>query len=196
MPFGCRRAHVVKPKEYVHKTTIDDHAWVDSNLGLSVHSPGAYCTTSGCAVHRPRAHHFRCLLRRAALPTSPGRRAVRGPRTVPELPTRASPNAAQPPGMPRPKTRRLIPPAPLALPVAPSSPPPRSTIENFDSAVRGATATARSSRNVLLLHSGPHDRPDGLVTNFLRRLGLAVTVVDLHASDSSFGVRGGEQPFE
>ena len=40
LPFGCR-AHVVRPKEYIHKGDIDAHAWVGANLGRSSSSPGA-----------------------------------------------------------------------------------------------------------------------------------------------------------
>ena len=52
LPFGCR-AHVVRPKEFVRKGSIDAHAWVSANLGRSASSPGAYNAwvpaTAACA---------------------------------------------------------------------------------------------------------------------------------------------------
>ena len=49
--------------------------------------------------------------------------------------------------------------------------------EEYDKATRGAAANARRSRRVLLLFSGPYQRPDGLAA-FLTKLGLEPVLLD------------------
>ena len=49
--------------------------------------------------------------------------------------------------------------------------------EAYDAAVHGPQARARSSRSILLLFSGPHQRPDGLAA-FLAKLGFSTVMVD------------------
>jgi hypothetical protein len=99
MPFGCR-AHVIKPKDYVKKSSIDPHAWSGSNLGLSISSRGSYHvwvpstgrvhTTSDVVftgryfLHRPKGNQH----------------------VGPDIPTDASPDASQPPGL-APKAKKV-----------------------------------------------------------------------------------------
>ena len=47
----------------------------------------------------------------------------------------------------------------------------------FDAATRGAHANARASKDILLLYSGPHRRPDSLAA-FLSQQGFTSTLVD------------------
>ena len=73
----------------------------------------------------------------------------------------------------------------LAPPPAEDSPPaPQTVQEAYDLATRGARATARSSKRVLILFSGSYSRPDGLGA-YLTKLGLEAVMVD------NDGKRGG-----
>jgi hypothetical protein len=54
---------------------------------------------------------------------------------------------------------------------------PPTLADAFDVATRARPRTARASRTVLVLFSGPYERPDGLAV-FLRRLGFLVELVD------------------
>jgi len=59
---------------------------------------------------------------------------------------------------------------------------PETVAAAVDSATRRTANSARASRHVLLLFSGPYERPDGLAV-FLRRLGFTVTCVDNDTSN-------------
>ena len=176
MPLGCR-AYVVKPDSFMAKTNIPTRAWRGVNLGRSVLSPGAYLVwvKSTGRVHVTSDVYFA----ERRFPLRP-----KGSRHVgPDLPTPPPPDASQPPGVP------LL--AAAAAPASPSAPPsaaaPQTLSEAYEQGTRGRPATARASRRVLLLFSGPYERPDGLAV-FLRQSGFEVSLVD---SDPKRG--GGER---
>ena len=153
MPFGCR-AFAVKPREQYSKTTIDPRAWVGINLGRSARSPGAYkifVPSAGRIVVTSDAYFMEGFF--PMRPKGEQHDELAAPPTVPD-----DDAAAQPPGPP---TRQ----AGAA----------RSSVSTaFRDATRGGPPL---SRRVLLLFSGPYDRPDGLAA-FLRRRGIDVDLID------------------
>ena len=164
MPLGCR-TYVVKPTAFVKKTSIPPRAWRGVNLGRSVLSPGAYnvWVKSTGRVHVTSDVYFS----ERHFPLRP-----KGARHVgPDVPTVAPADDAQPPGVPAPADAQPA----AAAPIAPAG--ALTLAESYESATRGRRSTARSSRHVLLLFSGPYERPDGLSV-FLRRFGFDVTLVD------------------
>ena len=154
MPFGCR-AFAVKPREQYSKTTIDPRAWVGINLGRSARSPGAYkifVPSAGRIVVTSDAYFMEGFF--PMRPKGEQHDELAAPPTVPD----GDDAAAQPPGPP---TRQ----AGAA----------RSSVSTaFRDATRGGPPL---SRRVLLLFSGPYDRPDGLAA-FLRRRGIDVDLID------------------
>ena len=167
MPFGCR-AFAVKPRSQYSKTTIDPRAWVGVNLGRSSRSPGAYeilvpstgriVTTSdayfeeGYYPFRPKGE------RQDELQVTP-------PPTSPVL------DESQPPGTPQ-------------AVAAPVTPVPAASAPGFVGSLGqafGVAAGTPPSRRVLLLFSGPYDRPDGIAAFLLRR-GVEVDLVDAGSS--------------
>ena len=153
MPFGCR-AYAVKPREQYSKTTIDPRAWVGLNLGRSSKSPGAYkiyVPSIGRIVVTSDAYFEENFYPMRARGDHHVDIDSSPPPTVPPA------DDSQPPG----------PPAQLAGSAL-------SMATAFSDAVR---STAPASRRVLILFSGPYDRPDGLAA-FLRRRGLDVDLVD------------------
>lgn len=174
MPLGCR-AFVVKPEAFVRKSEIPTRAWKGVNLGRVPSTPGAYYihVKSTGRVHVTSDIYFA----ERHFPLRP-----KGSRHVgPDVPTRAPSGPAQPPGVPPavPSSEGDVSPTstPASEPVPPSPAPPVTLAEAYERATRGRPRAARASRHVLLLFSGPYDRPDGLAI-FLRRLGLEVTMVD------------------
>ena len=104
LPFGCR-AHVVRPKDFIRKSTIDAHAWPGANLGRSSSSPGAYnvWVPSTGRVHTSSDVYFTERL----FP----HRAPHDQFVGPDLPAAPAVDASQPPGI-----------ATLPPPAAPSPP--------------------------------------------------------------------------
>ena len=181
LPLGCR-AYVVKPQSFVRKTLIPTRAWRGINYGRSVTIPGAYnvFVKSTGRVHVTSDVYFT----ERYFPLRPKGTRHAGP----ELPVRAVDHGeAQPPGVPAavPVTLAPSPPTNVAANVAVEVAPP-TLADAFDTATRTRPHTARASRTVLILFSGPYERPDGLAV-FLRRLGFLVELVD---NDPPQGGRG------
>ena len=159
MPFGCR-AFAVKPRDQYSKTTIDPRAWVGVNLGRSSRSPGAYkiyVPSAGRVVITSDAYFMEGLF--PMRPRGEQHDELTDHPTVPE----AVPEP-QPPG----------PPARLAGSAR------QNMASVFHEAVRDGPVP---SRRVLILFSGPYDRPDGIAA-FLKRRGLDVDLIDS-------GIKGG-----
>ena len=180
LPLGCR-SYVVKSDGFVRKTGIPPRAWKGVNLGRSPTVPGAYSVfvKSTHRVHVTSDVYFS----ERYFPNRP-----KGQRHVgPEAPARPPADVGQPPGLPPVTTVPSPAPTDVSPPPPPPSPPPTaptpptepaaSIAEAFEQATRRRSDTARSSRHVLILFSGPYERPDGLAA-FLRRVGLEVTLVD------------------
>eukprot|EP00965_Chrysotila_dentata_P168881 5576620-Pleurochrysis_carterae.AAC.1 len=133
MPFGCK-AFAVKPKATLSKTRMEPRAWVGVNLGRNASSPGAFNVfVPGLRIVVTSDVYFD----ETSFPWStklPSNISAAG---VP--PQAAFPS--QPPGLPDGEL--------------PSSPHDVRTADH----VIGA---ASRSRRVLLLFSGPFQRPDGI----------------------------------
>ena len=169
MPFGCR-IYAVKPTSSIRKTKLESHAWVGMNLGREPDTPGAYnawIPDVGRKVVTSEAYFDEGLMpwrpkedQRVGpvLPTSPGDHQPAPPPTLsgPAVLPSDTKNSNDPPTVQR---------QPSSLP------------EAYDAAVKGPHARARASRTVLLLFSGPKNRPDGLAS-FLTRLGLTSVMID------------------
>ena len=190
LPIGCR-AWAVKPRGLISKTNLDTRAFTPGeNLGRSSSTPGAYyvwipeqkkvvCTSD---VYFDETLFPRQPLERQRVDEPPPHRAPADDDAACALPPAdAAPQAAE-------------------RPAPPSPPPPTTMAEAYaDATARRAADTrhsarrtiARRSRRVLLLFSGPYRRPDGLA-NYLRRLGLDVTLVDNseHGGDESHDLTG------
>ena len=159
MPFGCR-AFAVKPRNQYSKTTIDPRAWVGINLGRSSRSPGAYkiyVPSAGRIVITSDAYFMEGLY-----PMRPRGEQHDDLVDHPTVPDEG--DAPQPPGTPS-RT---------------SGSARQSVASAFHEAVRDGPAP---SRRVLILFSGPYDRPDGIAA-FLQRRGLDVDLIDS-------GIKGG-----
>ena len=169
MPFGCR-VYAVKPASSIRKTNIEPHAWVGVNLGREPDTPGAYniwIPDVGRKVVTTEAYFDEGLMPWRAkgdqrvgpvLPTAPPDVELASPATTLSGPA-VAPNAV------------------LPNDTTPKDTPPMSMPEAYDAAVHGPQARARSSRSILLLFSGPHQRPDGLAA-FLAKLGFSTVMVD------------------
>eukprot|EP00965_Chrysotila_dentata_P153741 5082338-Pleurochrysis_carterae.AAC.1 len=157
MPFGCR-AYAVKPHTAVSKTRMDSRAWIGVNLGRDNQSPDA----------------FRVLV--------PGYRVVVTSDVYFDetcFPWRATPTVS---------SHSAIPPQPAFSSGVAGLPDGTDVASSHD--VRSADhvlGSARTSRRVLLLFSGPFARPDGIAA-FLSRSGFDCDTIDSHRS---YG--GGEQ---
>ena len=167
LPFGCRM-FAVRAKQGAHKSTHYPRAYSGINLGRSVDCQGAYCVwvpDEGKVVTTSEVYHDETLM-----PWRPaGSQRVSDPAPVPAV----------------------VDDQPVTLPLGadPGAPVPplNSLAEEFrrlatENSTTGGPITpqhgpASLSRHVLVLFSGPKDRPDGLMT-FLRRLGFTVSALD------------------
>ena len=157
-PVGCR-AFSVKPRSAYSKTMIEAHSWPGINLGRVPETPGAYyiwVSQQHKVVENSDVHFDETLM--------PWR--AKGEQRVGVAPPHRALPDGQPPGLP------VAPPTVSKPKVATSS-----LAEAYDQVVKSPAATARASRTVLLLFSGPKRRPDGLAA-FLLRLGYDAVLVD------------------
>ena len=176
MPFGCA-AWAVKPKGSISKTAIESKAWEGINLGCSPKSPGGYLIwvpSINRVVNTADAYFAE-----SHYPWRAKGDQFLGDVAAQAVIATAGSGAPQPPGVPSPSP-------------VPASPAPATAADHastlhaaFASATAGAQAGASaSSRSVLVLFSGPYNRPDGLRV-FLEQAGFDVTVAD------NDGVHGG-----
>jgi len=154
--FGCR-AVAVLPRVSYSKTELDSHGVAGINLGLCPNMTSSYriwIPTRGKIVNTSDVYFDETFM--------PWREDG-DQRVGPVLPhsAPADSSTSSPPAV----DGSILP--------NPSS----SVGEAFDLATRGATATARSSRRVLLLFSGPYNRPDSLAF-YLKHHGLDPELVD------------------
>ena len=166
LPWGCR-AWAVRPSTDRRKTTIDNTAAMGVHMGRSTSQPGAY------DVWLPHELKFvsssEVYFDETFMPfRPPGDQRISDP--VPEL---VDGDATQPPTL-------------VGSPTASAEPSPaplNHLAAEYDRATRRdqplgpRLGSARLSRRVLLLFSGPYSRPDGIAA-FLQRLGLDVDLVD------------------
>ena len=206
LPFGCR-AYAVKPRSQYSKTTIDPRAWIGYNLGRSARSPGAYeihVPGTGRIVTTSDVYFQESLF-----PCRP--RGQQTDESAPGPPTHAPPDTSQPPGIP-PVTAAPVPgPAPDAADsdalsdadtiedegearrasrrigstgwarrAAAYSAALGRALDDAARDIRGHTTPL--PRRVLVLFSGPYERPDG-ITAFLRAKGLEVDQYDCDAKN-------------
>ena len=174
LPFGCM-AYAVKPVGGFLKSTLEARAWTGYNLGRTNHTPGAYsiwlpnlqkvvCTSEvyfdeGLMPWRPKGD------RRigSPLPSAPPEGSDSLDATVRGVATTAPGVATIPPTDAAPRVPRGL--LPESLPLA------------YDLATKGDNAIARASHKVLLLFSGPYNRPDGLAA-YLNAAGLETVLLD------------------
>ena len=169
LPFGCRM-YAVRVKQGNKKFTQYPRAFDGINLGRSTETQGSYCVwipEHHKVVTTSEVYHDETLM-----PWRPaGSQRIADPAPLP-----ADADADQPVTIPI-----------GADPGAPAA-PANSLAEEFKRLAAsedplqswhdGSKAPPASiSRHVLILFSGPKDRPDGLMT-FLRRLGFSVTALD------------------
>ena len=167
-PWGCR-AYSVRPSSQRSKTNLDSMAWEGMHLGRSTAQPGSYLVwipTLSKVVSSSDVYMDECYM--------PWRKA--GDRHISDpIPVPADGDAGQPPTLPA-----------VTLPESSASSQPAGSISaEFDRVARANNPTlstpsaqsARLSRRVLVLFSGPYSRPDGLIA-FLLRMGLQVTALD------------------
>ena len=166
LPFGCRM-YAARAKQGNHKSTHYPRAYEGINLGRSIESQGAYCVwvpNENKVVTTSEVYHDETLM-----PWRP----VESQRIADPAPIPADGDSEQPvtipigadPGAPAPPLNTL------------SAEFQRLASSHQSEAVPGRETPASLSRHVLVLFSGPKDRPDGLMT-FLRRLGFSITAVD------------------
>ena len=169
MPFGCA-TWIVKPESHYFKATIDSKSWEGIHLGCSRLSPGGYCVwvPETKRVHVTSDAYFCENL----FPWRP-----KDDRIVGELLPQTSASVAAD--------------APALHDAAEDAAGPAAPKQHGDTASAAfarathgeAAAAARTSDKVLVLFSGPYQRPDGLGA-FLRQQGFDVTLVD---SDAQHG---------
>ena len=168
LPFGCL-TYAVKPRVAFSKTNMDPRAWVGSNLGRSTHTPGAY------NIWVPALSKVVCTSEvyfdEGYMPWRP-----KGDRRIGE------PLPSTPPDPIESDKRAVV--AEADLPTvdmdkyeAAMHAEPTSAAEAFDRATRTEDAVARRSNKILLLFSGPYNRPDGLAA-LLNKLGFEVVCLD------------------
>ena len=155
-PFGCR-AFAVKPRHQYSKTNLDPHGTVGINLGRSPSVINAY------RIWIPKLSKVvvtsDVYFDAALLPW----RAKGDQRVGPVVPESAPADDA-----------------PSAVPAAEvmqNNTTAASLEEAYDLASRRVSLSARSSVKVLVLCSGPYERPDGLGA-YLRKFGLEPVLVD------------------
>ena len=171
-PWGCR-AYSVKPSSHRSKTNLDSTAWEGVHLGRSTNQPGSYLVwipnlakvVSSSDVYMEENY---MPWRKA------GDRHIGNPVPVP-----ADADSGQPPTLPNDDLTET----------APATQPAGSIAAEFDRVTRSKEPTitnpnaksARLSRRILILFSGPYSRPDGLIA-FLLRMGMQVTAIDNNGS--------------
>ena len=159
-PVGCR-AYPVRPRSAYSKTLLDSHGWIGINLGK------VPSVTSGYYVWLTKLHRVAIVsdvwFDETLMPWRPP-----GDQRVGAPPPHRAVHDGQPPGLP-----------PAAAPPSPTRPAHTAATlgEAYDHAVLSPAANARTSTLVLLLFSGPKNRPDGLAT-FLHKLGYACELID------------------
>ena len=167
-PWGCK-AYSVKPSSHRSKTNLDSTAWEGIHIGRSTSQPGSYLVwipslskvVSSSDVYMDETY-------------MPWRKA--GDRQIGDpIPLPADGDAGQPPTLPETDVTETARPTQVEGSIA----------AEFDRVARLRSPTisnpnaksARLSRRILVLFSGPYSRPDGLIA-FLLRLGLQVTAID------------------
>ena len=166
MPFGCR-AFAVKPRSMFSKTDIDPRAWVGINLGRSSSSPGAY------HIYVPSLKRIvttgEVYFQEMYFPARPkGEREDDSAPVPPTTTASGDDNDPQPPGVPEQSTTGVG----VAL-----------TAHSIAECYASLTKTSKpTSSRVLILFSGPYERPDGIAA-FLQRRGLTVDQVDSSVVD-------------
>ena len=156
--FGCR-AVAVLPRVAYSKTELDSHGVAGINLGLCPNMTSSYrvwIPSRGKIVNTSDVYFDETFM---------PWRGVGDQRVGPVVP-HAAPHDEAPHSL-----AAVSPPPPLSVPIA------GSIGEAFDVATRTSSATARSSNKVLVLFSGPYNRPDSLAF-FLKRNGLDPELVD------------------
>ena len=159
LPFGCRCVGVT-PKPNYSKTDIQPRGESGINLGKIAGMPSAYWVWYG-RLHRV-ASVSDVYFDETYMPWRPEGKQ----RVGPILPLPAPPDDHQP-----------ILDAEPAHPSKEATVAPKSLAEAFDQATKGGEARARSSHKVLLLFSGPYNRPDGLAA-YLTKLGFEPVLLD------------------
>ena len=165
LPLGCR-AYAVKPPTAYTKSGFESKAWAGINLGRSTSIPGAYVIwlpSEGKFVQTSEVYFDESLY-----PWRPSGDQRIGTTT---------PVSAPPPDVEDATVRAPEATAPAPPKETSKANPPSSLPEAFARATKEATARANDSLRVLLLFSGPYQRPDGLA-QFLRKLGLEVEMLD------------------
>ena len=167
LPWGCR-AWGIKPSADRKKTSIDSMASMGIHMVRSTAQPGAFNIWLPNELKMVSSSEV--YFDETFMPwRSPGDQRVSDP-----VPERVDADANQPP---------TIPDLGDAEPVLEPSAPLNRLSAEFDRASRSEPpltpriGSARLSRRVLLLFSGPYARPDGIAA-FLQRLGLDVDMID------------------
>eukprot|EP00965_Chrysotila_dentata_P178065 5882155-Pleurochrysis_carterae.AAC.1 len=165
LPFGCR-AYAVKPRTAYSKTAMEPRAWIGINIGRSLLSPGAYnvWVPSIPRVVTTSDVYFD----ESTYPRLQNSNAT----TQPVASSPSDPGSDQPPGLP-PKHSTEAPALGETIETAASTPSP-----------------AHDSLTVLLLFSGPYNRPDGNAA-FLAQAGYSADSID---NDSTHGGGGSTRP--
>ncbi|MGZ0213958.1 MAG: hypothetical protein ACKVI4_15900, partial [Actinomycetales bacterium] len=181
LPYGCR-AYAVKPRSAFTKTNFDPRAWVGINLGRAQHTPGAY------NVWVPPLSKVVCtsevFFDEGHFPWRPrGDQRLGDP--MPTAPPPPADSDSAPPAPPAPSSGGGS--------TAATAASTTSMAQAYDMATRSALnyaepATARQSRRILILFSGPYNRPDGLAAH-LNKLGFETTMLD-NDPDSGGGQAG------
>ena len=162
LPYGCR-SYSVKPRVAYSKTNMDSRSWVGINLGRCPNMPGAYRTW--LPQHSKIVTSSEVYFEESLFPWRGDHdgSAVAVPSPAPE------PDPLQVNGIP-----------PAGFP-APNESAPSSSATSISSAWAAATrrgaTTARDSKLVLILFSGPYKRPDSLAA-YLKQQGLDVLMID------------------
>ena len=159
LPFGCRVV-VVKPRHSYSKTNLEPHGMSGINLGLdssitkgySIWIPGLSKVVSSSDVYYDGSF----------MPWRPRGSQRIGPVSM----THAPLDDIQPSSV-----------HDLSTALEGSDVQAESVEEAFDLATRGVRVSARKSRKILILFSGPYTRPDGLAA-YLNKFGYECTLVD------------------
>eukprot|EP00965_Chrysotila_dentata_P105564 3486348-Pleurochrysis_carterae.AAC.1 len=151
MAFGCK-AFAVKPKSAISKTRMDERAWVGINLGRNHQSPGAFNVyVPGLRVVVTSDVYFD----EANFPWSPTAAAGISAAGIPPQPA--------------------LPSVPPGLAEATEQPAPPHDVRSADHVIGAASR----SRRVLLLFSGPFQRPGGIAA-FLTQSERKCDTLDNH----------------
>ena len=168
MPWGCR-AFAIRHSAQRSKTNLDPNCHTGMNLGRSESQPGAY------SIWVPSEHKVVTTSEVYFDDTYMPWRAKGDERVGEPVPLPVDGDAAQPPTLPKIHLDKT------------DAPPERhgSLSAEFDRVNRAKASnptipkahSARLSKRVLVLFSGPYNRPDGLIA-FLQRFGLSVFPID------------------